>query len=300
MAQKKKLRSLCVHDGHFHADEVTACALLLLFDLVDKGKIIRTRDSDKIARSEYVCDVGGIYDSERKLFDHHQSDYRGCLSSAGMILLYLKEKGVIDADEYDFFNGSLVKGVDDHDNGRSTQESGVCTFSHVISNFCPIVYDASERELNRAFFKALEFTFGHLKRLHARYHYNLDCRKIIAEEMKKGRRYLFFSKPISWLDSFFALGGKDHPALFIVMPAGKHWKLRAIPPDYAHRMDVRVALPEEWAGLMDKELKRVSGINGAIFCHKGRFTSVWETKEDVLLALKKVFEKNAIQESVNL
>ena len=29
-------RSFGTHDGSFHADEVTACALLLLFDLIDR------------------------------------------------------------------------------------------------------------------------------------------------------------------------------------------------------------------------------------------------------------------------
>ncbi len=31
-------RSVGTHDGTFHADEVTACAFLLLFDLVDSNK----------------------------------------------------------------------------------------------------------------------------------------------------------------------------------------------------------------------------------------------------------------------
>jgi len=50
-------------------------------------------------------------------------------------------------------------------------------------------------------------------------------------------------------------------------------------------MKVRTPLPQEWAGLLDEDLKRASGIRGAIFCHKGRFISVWETKEDVFKAL---------------
>nr|NGX27459.1 hypothetical protein [Chlamydiota bacterium] len=37
-------RSLGTHDGSFHADEVSACALLLVFDLIDRDKIFRTRD----------------------------------------------------------------------------------------------------------------------------------------------------------------------------------------------------------------------------------------------------------------
>jgi uncharacterized UPF0160 family protein len=50
-------------------------------------------------------------------------------------------------------------------------------------------------------------------------------------------------------------------------------------------MKVRMPLPKEWAGLLDEDLKKVSGLPGAIFCHKGRFVSVWETKEDALKAL---------------
>lgn len=55
-------RSFGTHDGSFHADEVTACSLLLLFDLIDREKIKRTRDPEELARCDYVCDVGGIYD----------------------------------------------------------------------------------------------------------------------------------------------------------------------------------------------------------------------------------------------
>ncbi len=51
-------------------------------------------------------------------------------------------------------------------------------------------------------------------------------------------------------------------------------------------MDVRRPLPSEWAGLLGDQLKEASGIEGAIFCHKGLFTSVWKTKEDALQALE--------------
>jgi uncharacterized UPF0160 family protein len=88
------------------------------------------------------------------------------------------------------------------------------------------------------------------------------------------------------LEPFFELDGIHHPARFVIMPSGVHWKLRGIPPSYEDRMKVRLPQPKEWAGLLDEDLKRVSGIPGAIFCHKGRFISVWETKEDALKALE--------------
>jgi uncharacterized UPF0160 family protein len=286
MGAKKIPRSCGIHDGTFHADEVTACGLLLLFDLIDKDKIFRTRDQEKLLHCEYVCDVGGVYDPSSKLFDHHQADYQGTLSSAGMVLLYLKEKGIITPEEYNHFNSHLVTGVDDHDNGVDPQIPGICTYSHIMTNFTPIHHDASDEENEAAFFEALNFAFGHLKRLSERYQYHNDCKEIVAEAMKTRGPVLMFEQAIPWMDAFFELNGENHPAKFIIMPSGKHWKLRGIPPSANDKMEVRFPLPKEWAGLLDEELKKKTGFPGAIFCHKGRFISVWETKEDALKALE--------------
>lgn len=53
-------RTLGIHSGSFHADEVTATAFLLFYKLVDRDKIHRTRDLQKLKGYEYVCDVGGF------------------------------------------------------------------------------------------------------------------------------------------------------------------------------------------------------------------------------------------------
>lgn len=280
------LRSCGTHDGSFHADEVTACALLLYFNLIDRDKIFRSREPEKLSQCEYVCDVGGVYDPASKRFDHHQVEYRGILSSAGMVWLYLKEEGIVDGATYDFLNRSLIMGVDAHDNGRVTAESGVCTFSHVISNFVPAAYDADPQIQNEAFFCALDFVRGHLERLLERRRYIQSCRQKVVSAMESNQFYLLFEEAMPWIESFFELGGENHPALFVIMPAGKSWKLRGIPPNNEERMKVRLPLPEEWAGLLEEDLRRVSGIPGAVFCHKGRFVSVWQTKEDALKALK--------------
>jgi len=280
--------SFGTHDGTFHADEVTACALLLLFKLIEEDKIKRTRDLDELARCEYVCDVGGEYNPGRKLFDHHQLEYQGPLSSAGMILLYLQESGVITAKEHDFFHWSLVMGVDAHDNGLELHGKGVATYSQVISNFTPIHYDVDAKVQNAAFFTALEFAKGHLERLWKRYQYTQSCRQTVVEAMNEYKDCLVFEKSIPWMDIFFEMDGAKHPAKFVIMPADQHWKLRGIPPTLEQKMKVRHPLPKTWAGLLGDDLRHVTGIDGAIFCHKGRFISVWETREDALKALELV------------
>lgn len=282
----KRKRSLGTHDGTFHADEVTACALLVLFGLVDEPSIIRTRDPKVLDSCEFVCDVGGCYDPEKKLFDHHQKEYHGRLSSAGMVLLYLKDHSFMQDDEYQFFNQSLIRSIDNYDNGIDLCPPGDCSFSHVITNFTPIRYDCSDEEQNKAFFEAFHFTLGHLKRLRSRFAYLRSYKTLIANCMANSQEVLIFDQNIPWMELFFELGGDKHPALFVIMPSDNHWKLRGIPPTLQEKMKVRKPLPQEWAGLLEEDLRRVSNIPGALFCHKGRFISVWETKEDALKALE--------------
>jgi len=283
-----QMRSLGTHDGSFHADEVTAAALLLVFNRIDRDKIVRSRDLGVLGACEYVCDVGGVYDPARKKFDHHQVDYQGELSSAGMVLLYLFDEGVIDEKMFYVLNQALIKGVDAHDNGKVTFEPGFCSFSQVVSNFSPPIYDPPPEEMRRAFDEAVDFARGHIQRSIDRYRYVEKCRKSVEEAMEKQSKALIFDQAMPWMDVFFEIGGENHPALFVVMPSGIHWKLRGIPPNGRDRMRVRQPLPEKWAGLMDEQLKGETGINGAIFCHKGRFISVWETKEAAMKALEKV------------
>lgn len=293
MENKIIKRSFGTHDGSFHADETVACALLLLFDLIDRDKIHRTRDMSLLNRCEYVCDVGGIYNPKLKRFDHHQKDYTGDLASSGMVFLYLKNIGFVDQSLYDNLNNSLIKSVDAHDIGK-IESKGYYSFSQIITNFLPIDYDSSAKEKYQAFMKAVDFTYNHLKRMQERFFYSRKSLDKVKEVMKSKKKYLIFEKSMPWLDAFFELGGESHPALYIIMPTQNHWKLRAIPPDSNNRMKVRLPLPLEWAGLHLDDLKKASKIEGAIFCHKGRFISIWQTKEDAIKALKYVLDKAGV------
>ena len=192
-------RSIGTHDGPFHADEVTACALLAALDLIDPEKIVRTRDPDRLAECEYVCDVGGFFDPSKKFFDHHQVEYTGPLSSAGMVLRYLRDEGRLSEEEFGLLRGNLIDGVDAHDNGRDIKERGVCTFSHIIANMVPIAYDASDEEMTAAFFEALAFARGHLERILARLRYVLGCRKEVAEAMTGTGPALMFERKLPWI-----------------------------------------------------------------------------------------------------
>ena len=284
------LCSVGTHDGHFHADEITACSLLIVFELVHPDQIIRTRDLNELALCEFVCDVGGIYDPKIKRFDHHQQEYQGSLSSAGMVLEYLKNEEIITEDIYTYLNDTFVKGVDLHDNGLFSAEIGHLTFSQIIQTFNPIhhVHDSKPY-----FLEALTFTINLIRRLMKKYEHIVLCREEITEGMKTQAKLLVYERSMPWIDTFFSEGGELHPAEFLIMPSGENeWKLRGIPPSRDDLMAVRKKQPATWAGKKNEELASVTGIPEAIFCHKQRFISIWKTKEAALKAYA-LIEKEA-------
>ena len=283
-------RSFGTHDGAFHADEVTACALLIFFGLVDRDKIRRTRNLNELTHLEFVCDVGGLFDPLQKRFDHHQADYNGKQSSAGMVLDYLFSQFKIAETQYVFLQNTFVKGVDEVDNGLIEPIIGHASFSSIISSFVPIHHDATKEEYDLNFEYALDFVLAFLKRICAKLEYIQQSKEIVLQAMEDHPYCLMFDSPIPWIETFFENGGIQHSAQFVMMPSQGHWKLRAIPPSLRKKA-VRTPLPKEWAGLLDEELKIKSQISGAIFCHKGRFISVWKTKEDALKALEYIKKK---------
>ena len=169
---EKILRSVAAHDGHFHADEICACAFLFIFDLIDRDLIFRTRDVDVINKCEYVVDVGNIYDPQKKRFDHHQKDFKEQLSSAGMVLKYLRDEKIISNELFDYFNESFIKGVDAHDNGIVKLEKGCMSFSEVIETYVPLsLKEIKKEEYDKLFLEAFDFTVGFIKRLLNRFYY---------------------------------------------------------------------------------------------------------------------------------
>lgn len=283
-------QSFGTHDGTFHADDVTACALLLLCGCIQKQRVFRSRDPSVLATCEYLCDVGGVYDPVAKRFDHHQARYHGQLSSAGMILQYLRMEGLLPHVEAEYLNNSLIAGIDAHDNGKAPQLTGYCLFSHVISNFTPIEYEATAQEFFDAYLRAVEFTQAHIGKALERFRYNFSCRDEVIHVMGARQNVLVFHRHIPWLEVFFEQGGEDHPAQFIIMPSQDLWKLRGVPPTSGDRMQVRTPLPAAWAGKIGADLEQACGIRGAVFCHKGRFISMWATKEAALEAAQAVIQ----------
>ncbi len=63
---------LVTHSGGFHADELLSSVILTR--LFPEARIVRSRAPKWITpgTDRVIYDVGGIYDAEAQIFDHHQ------------------------------------------------------------------------------------------------------------------------------------------------------------------------------------------------------------------------------------
>jgi len=73
---KKKKKKMVTHSGNFHTDDIFAVVVIMMvFD--EPFEIIRTRDNKIVEESDFVVDIGGIYNPDKNRFDHHQEGGAG-------------------------------------------------------------------------------------------------------------------------------------------------------------------------------------------------------------------------------
>ena len=72
---RSKYKLLGTHSETFHCDEVMATALLQYTKEFENSIIVRTRDQTILDQLDCQCDVGGVYDAEKRRFDHHQKTF---------------------------------------------------------------------------------------------------------------------------------------------------------------------------------------------------------------------------------
>ncbi|MDD5721293.1 MAG: MYG1 family protein [Candidatus Pacebacteria bacterium] len=289
-----KINKLITHNGSFHADDVFACAVLCL--LVEKKgeecEIIRTRDEEIIQSSDYVFDVGGIYDAEQNRFDHHQIGGVGSrgngieYSSFGLVWKKFGEELCGSQKVADTIDQKLVSSVDAHDNGINLYKNNfenVFSYSvnDVLSIFSGTALEKDEKD--EQFLQALEWAKKILEREIKKNNDQIEITKIIQNYYKNSqdKRVVVIDKPkVSRHEIYDALQNFPEP-LFIVYGDKEDWGVVAMRKEinsFKNRKD----FPESWAGLRDQELQKVTGVSDAIFCHRNVFLAVAKTKEGAI------------------
>jgi uncharacterized UPF0160 family protein len=276
------------HSGTFHADDVLAFAMLRRFVDAD-ATVVRTRDRARLLDCDFVVDVGGEFDPERRRFDHHQGTYQGPRSSAGMILDWLADTGRVEAGLAETLRRRVVDYIDAVDTGREAPRTDVPCFARIVEAMGQGLDTAEEHDA--AFLDASGVAARLLEGIVRGHDEVVANREIVraamAEAVTAGRSAILFERYVPWKPIYFENGGADHPTDFVLFPSeDESWKVVAIPPSIG-QFDQKRPLPESWAGKLAEELEAATGVKGSLFCHKNRFIAVFQTKVGALEALER-------------
>ncbi len=276
-------KTIATHNGNFHADDVFSIAALK--SIFPSFKLVRTRDLELIAKADIVLDVGGEYDADADRFDHHQSGGAGerengiPYSSFGLIWQKYGLE-ICDGNQRvaNALDAGLVSTIDADDCGYGERPEGI-SLSRTISMFNPTWQE--DADFDAGFDEAVEFAARLLKRFIASADAGISAKSIVAEAIENAEdpRVIVLEKYIPWKKTVLK---NSEEALYMIYPSQTgQWRIQTVPVEQAS-FENRKPLPKEWAGLSGAELKEVTGLDDAMFCHNGLFIAGTESFESTM------------------
>lgn len=289
---------LITHSGGFHADELLSSVILT--KLFPNAELLRTRDRDwlKPSPDKIIYDVGGDYNADNQIYDHHQRP--GPLrhdgqpySSFGLIWAhygqdYLKAMDVPEADIktiHQGFDEDFVLPIDLLDNGAMEPSVAgplsILTLPSLFDMMKPVFDNSSANATDDAFLQALSIARIFVEASITDRAAVLRAKSIVNDAIAKAGKSQVLELPMGmpYLSALRA-SGADH-LLFMVAPRGDDWTINGIKLN-SNTFDQRADLPASWAGLTDADLETASGVEGAIFCHNARFIAVANSRDAII------------------
>ncbi|MES3005111.1 MAG: MYG1 family protein [Patescibacteria group bacterium] len=281
---------IVVHSGHFHTDDVFAVATLMLVLDGKEIEILRSRDKDVIEKGDYVVDVGGVYDADKNLFDHHQVGGAGTrdngvpYASFGLVWKKYGEQISGSKEVSDSIDSSLVQFIDCIDNGvqvsKPVQESvQLYDITDVFEAFNPSwTEDANGDE---AFIDMANMAKRVIKREVVRNQGKIKAKNIVEELYANtpDKRLIVLDKYCPYNETL----KKYTEPLLVVFPGIQENDWRAMfVRDNKEDFVYRKYFPSEWGGKNDKELEVICGVEGATFCHRSCHLAGAKTKKAII------------------
>ncbi len=280
-----KVKSVAVHDGFFHADDVFAVAMLKL--IYSDLKVVRTRDIEEMRGVDMRVDVGRKYDFDSMDFDHHQvggagkRDNRIPFASAGLIWKHFGLQ-LTNKESWEKIDEKMIQFIDADDEGVNIYSSTIVkpyTIANFIGSMNPIG-DYSMEDSDKAFDGAVEIVRDLLKREIVKAERLVESREIVREKLKGNLDgYIVIEENIPYNEVL--VNESDLKYVVRYNPLVDTWSVIAIPKrlgEFGNRKD----LPEAWGGLDGEELQKVTGVEDATFCHNKLFIAVAKSKEGAL------------------
>lgn len=289
---------LVTHSGGFHADELLSSVILTR--LFPEARIVRSRAPEWVTPSadRIIYDVGGAYDAERGIFDHHQ---RGAplrqdgqpYSSFGLIWEhfgrdYLLAFGLPEEHVeavHASFDESYVLPTDLVDNGALNPSTAgplaALTLPVLLETLKPVFDDTDPEATDRAFHQALALVRSLVEAKISGSAAKLRAEAMVTMAIAAAGESRILELPFGMpFRSAIVKAGADH-LLFVVHPRETDWCITTIRVA-DEGFEVRADLPAAWAGLNNAALEAVCGVQGATFCHNGRFVAAAKTREAAL------------------
>ena len=278
---KQKNASAFTHSGKFHADDVFSAALLLYLN-----------PEITIARGNIVPEnyEGLVFDIGRGQYDHHQKDSRirdNGVPYAAFGLLWEKLGPEILGEELaQKFDESFVQPLDINDNTGEKNE-----LATLIGNFNP-GWD-SKGSNDEAFFQAVSVAGMILENKFERYLGNERADRRVEEVLAEHTEALASGETpaentnILVLPEFIPCQKRlsETNIAFVIFPSNRGGYCIQ-PQKKEYSMNYKCSFPSSWLGLEGEELASVTGLESAIFCHKGGFLMTTETLEEAVQAAK--------------
>jgi uncharacterized UPF0160 family protein len=289
---------LVTHSGGFHADELLSSVILTL--LFPQAEIKRTRDRQWLAPAsdKIIYDVGGDYNAEAQIFDHHQRpgplrEDGQPFSSFGLIWAhygraYLAAMDVPEGDVeaiHSGFDTKFVLPIDLLDNGAMEPSVAgplsILTLPSLLGSLKPVYDDTSPTADDDAFLKALPIARSFIEAAIRNRAAKARAQSIVLAAIAKAGASPILELPMGMPYRSALDQSEAGHMLFVVNPRGEDWTLNGIKLSN-DTFDQRADLPAAWAGLTDTTLEDASGVKGAKFCHNARFIAVANSRDAIL------------------
>ena len=275
-------KNIVTHGGIFHADEVSACAILL--GVMPTAMITRTRDPAVIQAADIAVDVGGGE------FDHHQRGFDqrdesgGLYASAGLVWREYGEAylaSVLPARRTTAeiaaaakAVGAVIMAVDHHDNGDFSLSSGVSLMA-IITSF---------NQFADGFEKAVELVGGFLTATAIKAAEAANAAEIVAKAVEEAvGGVVVLPRYVPWISVIASLPPGTVKAVVFPNAEGTGFNAQVAKKYVEGGIDNATLFPEAWGGLSGEEFSASAGIPDGIFCHKARFVAGAKSLESAIM-----------------
>ncbi len=303
--------NVVTHSGMYHADDCMAIALMAEWMWPGATlNLIRTRDKVLIDTADVAVDVSGECAPERGRYDHH---FKGSptrpdgsmFASAGLVLEHFAP-GIKNSQHVVEF----VRRVDAADTG--TKVPG-WRFSMALSQTNPLPGAGSE-EYDQRFLEVVEILRGSvIPVLEDWVHDSTEAaieaatkafeehpavlewhRESEAAKAASAIRIAAAFARAKELNNYVVefeqaevaahdmLGTAPEGLFYAVFPSVEGTVMVQQIPKEKGSFEGRLPLPEEWAGKREAELRQITGVKDAIFCHPGRFVAGASSREGAM------------------